>query len=62
MCFAEGEFMLGSRDLPIGTIANCPCYISADTFSYYKNSAMTIDVTKGRGASFSLESPLACAF
>ncbi|MGZ0709962.1 DUF779 domain-containing protein [Coraliomargarita sp. W4R53] len=54
--------MLGSRDLPIGTIANCPCYISADTFSYYKNSAMTIDVTKGRGASFSLESPLACAF
>lgn len=62
MCFAEGDFKLGSRDLHIGTIEGCPFYIAADTFSYYKNSAITIDVTEGRGASFSLEIPLGLRF
>jgi len=62
MCFAEGDFMVGSRDLQIGTIEGCPFYIAADTFTYYKNSAITIDVTKGRGASFSLEIPLGVRF
>ena len=62
MCFAEGEFIIGSRDLQIGTIEACPFYIAADTFSYYKNSAITIDVTQGRGASFSLEIPLGVRF
>lgn len=62
MCFAKGEFMIGSCDLLIGTIEDCPFYIAADTFTYYKNSAITIDVTKGRGASFSLEIPLGVRF
>ena len=54
--------MLGSRDVQIGSIDGCPFYIAADTFSYYKNSLITIDVTKGRGASFSLEIPLGVRF
>lgn len=62
MCFAEGEFMIGSRDVQIGTIEDCAFYIASDTFSYYKNSMITIDVTKGRGASFSLEIPLGVRF
>jgi hypothetical protein len=62
MCFAEGEFILGSRDVQIGSIEGCPFYIAAGTFSYYKNSLITIDVTKGRGASFSLEIPLGVRF
>lgn len=62
MCFAEGEFYLGSRDLQIGMVENCPVYIAEDTYTYYKQSAITIDITKGRGASFSLEIPLGVRF
>jgi uncharacterized protein (DUF779 family) len=62
MCFAEGEFMLGSCDVQMGEIDNCPFYIAADTFTYYKNSRIVIDVTQGRGASFSLEIPLGVRF
>lgn len=62
MCLAEGDLILGSRDLHIGTIAGCPFYVAADTFRYYKNSAITIDITQGRGASFSLEIPLGLRF
>ncbi len=62
MCFAKGEFLMGSRDLQIGTIADCPFFIAEDTFSYYKNSRITVDVTPGRGSSFSLEIPLGVRF
>lgn len=62
MCFPLGEFMIGSRDVQMGEIEGCPFYIAADTFSYYANSRITIDVTKGRGASFSLEIPLGVRF
>jgi len=62
MCFAEGDFMVGSRDIQIGKIDGCPFYIASDTFTYYKNSSILIDVTKGRGASFSLEIPLGVRF
>lgn len=60
MCLAQGDFLLGSRDLQIGEIEGCPFYIAADT--YYKNSDIIIDVTPGRGASFSLEIPLGVRF
>jgi uncharacterized protein (DUF779 family) len=46
----------------MGEIDDCPFYIAADTFTYYKNSRIVIDVTKGRGASFSLEIPLGVRF
>lgn len=62
MCFAEGDFIVGSRDVQIGEIDRCPFYIAADTLTYYKKSRITIDVTKGRGASFSLEIPLGVRF
>ena len=62
MCFAKGEFLVGSRDVQMGEIDDCPFYIAADTFTYYKNSRIVIDVTKGRGASFTLEIPLGVRF
>lgn len=62
MCLAQGDFLLGSRDLQIGEIEGCPFYIAADTYSYYKTSDIIIDVTPGRGASFSLEIPLGVRF
>ena len=62
MCFAEGDFMVGSRDLCLGEIHGCRFYMAADQFEYYKNSHIEIDVAEGRGSSFSLEIPLGLRF
>ena len=40
----------------------CKFYMASDQFEYYKNMHVRIDVTSGRGASFSLEIPLGVRF
>lgn len=62
MCFEKGEFLLGSRDLCLGTIHGCEFYMAEDQFEYYKYSHITVDVSEGRGSSFSLEIPLGLRF
>ena len=62
MCFPKGELMLNEADVYLGDIANCPFYMSKDQFEYWKHTQLTIDVTKGRGSSFSLEIPLGLRF
>lgn len=62
MCFAKGDFLVGSRDLCLGEIHGCSFYMAADQFEYYKNSHITVDVSEGRGSSFSLEIPLGLRF
>ncbi len=62
MCFQEGEFLLGSRDLCLGEIHGCKFYMAADQFEHYKNMQITVDVSPGRGSSFSLEIPLGLCF
>ena len=62
MCFAKGDFMIGSRDLCLGEIHGCRFYMAADQFEYYENSHIVVDVTEGRGSSFSLEIPLGLRF
>ena len=62
MCFQKGDFLLGSRDLCLGEIHGCNFYMAADQFEYYKNMHITVDVTEGRGSSFSLEIPLGLRF
>ena len=62
MCFAEGDFIIGSRDLCLGEIHGCKFYMASDQFEYYKNSHITVDVSEGRGSSFSLEIPLGVRF
>lgn len=62
MCFPVGEFMLGDTDVWIGKIQDCDFYMSQDQFEYWKHTQLEIDVTKGRGASFSLEIPLGLRF
>jgi len=62
MCFAKGDFMVGSRDLCLGEIHGCNFYMAADQFEFYKNSQITVDVSAGRGSSFSLEIPLGLRF
>ncbi len=62
MCFVEGDFIIGSRDLCLGEIHGCNFYMAADQFEYYKNTHIMIDVSEGRGSSFSLEIPLGLRF
>ncbi|MHB8232408.1 MAG: DUF779 domain-containing protein [bacterium] len=62
MCFAVGDFIIGSRDLMLGEIYGCKFYMAADQFEYYKNMHLTVDIVKGRGSSFSLEIPLGIRF
>lgn len=62
MCFAKGDFMVGSRDVCLGEVEGCRFYMAADQFEYYRNSHIVIDVAPGRGASFSLEIPLGLRF
>lgn len=62
MCFQEGEFRVGASDVLIGEIHGCNFYISRSQFEHWQDTQLTIDVTPGRGASFSLEIPLGVRF
>lgn len=62
MCFAKGDFLIGSRDVCLGEIQGCKFYMASDQFEYYKNMQITIDASKGIGSSFSLEIPLGLRF
>ncbi|MBA4494724.1 DUF779 domain-containing protein [Paenactinomyces guangxiensis] len=62
MCFKKGQFRVGSSDVLLGEIDGCPFYMSRSQFEYWQHTQITVDVTKGRGASFSLEIPLGVRF
>lgn len=57
MCFPEGEFKLGERDVKLGEIAGCGFWIGGAQHEKWKHTRLTLDVVEGRGASFSLEIP-----
>lgn len=57
MCYPAREFRVGGQDVKLGEIAGCEFWMSADQFSYWEHTHLTIDVVKGRGAGFSLEAP-----
>jgi uncharacterized protein (DUF779 family) len=62
MCFQKGEFRVGASDVWIGAIYGCDFFMSADQFEYWRHTQLTIDITPGRGSSFSLEIPLGLRF
>jgi len=62
MCFENGDFKVGESDIQLGIIADCPFYMSRDQYDYWKHTHLTVDVTSGRGSSFSLEIPLGVRF
>lgn len=62
MCFEDGEFRVGERDVLLGEVHGCPFYIARDQYEYWKHTQLTLDVTPGRGSSFSLEIPLGLRF
>ncbi|WP_027002972.1 DUF779 domain-containing protein [Hugenholtzia roseola] len=62
MCFPKGEFRVGGSDVWVGNIYGCDFFMNQDQFEYWKHTQLLIDITKGRGASFSLEIPLGLRF
>ncbi|HPZ94238.1 MAG TPA: DUF779 domain-containing protein [Mycobacterium sp.] len=57
MCFPEGEFIVGDRDVLLGVLNGAPVWISGPQFEVWKHTQVTIDVVPGRGGGFSLEAP-----
>lgn len=57
MCYPEGEFIVGDRDVLLGEVADAPVWISGPQFETWKHTQVTIDVVPGRGGGFSLEAP-----
>jgi len=55
MCYPQGDFIVGDRDVLLGGIGGAPFYISASQFEYWKHTQLLIDVVEGRGGMFSLE-------
>lgn len=62
MCYEKGDFLVGSSDVWLGQIDGCDFWMAKDQFEFFKHTELTIDVTPGRGASFSLEIPLGVRF
>lgn len=62
MCFPKGDLMINETDVFLGSIHDCEFYMSQDQFEYWKHTQLTVDITPGRGSSFSLEIPLGIRF
>lgn len=62
MCFEKGEFKVGSNDIWMGEVYGCDFFMNADQFEYWKHTQLTLDITEGRGSSFSLEIPMGLRF
>ena len=62
MCFEDGDFKIGESDIFLGNIYGCPFYMSLDQYEYWKHTQLILDVTPGRGSSFSIEIPMGIRF
>ena len=62
MIFEEGDMYLDDSDVLLGQVAGVNFYMNIDQFEYWKHTFLTIDITEGRGSSFSLEIPLGYRF
>lgn len=62
MCYQAGDFLVGAADIWLGEIDGCDFWMAKDQFEFFKHTELTIDITPGRGASFSLEIPLGVRF
>lgn len=62
MLFEKEDMYLDDSDIYIGKLEGINYYMSQDSFDYWKYTHITVDVTEGRGSSFSLEIPLGVRF
>jgi uncharacterized protein (DUF779 family) len=62
MCFEKGDFKVGGSDVWLGEVYGCDFFMNNDQFEYWQHTQLILDVTPGRGSSFSLEIPLGLRF
>lgn len=62
MVFEEGEMYLDDSDILLGQLEGVNYYMNQEQFEYWKHTHLTVDITEGRGSSFSLEIPLGIRF
>ncbi|MCF6270640.1 MAG: DUF779 domain-containing protein [Melioribacteraceae bacterium] len=62
MIFEEGDMYLDDSDILLGHLEGANYYMNQDQFEYWKHTHLTVDITEGRGSSFSLEIPLGLRF
>lgn len=62
MLFEEGDMYLDESDILLGSLEGVKFYMDQDQYAYWKHTHITVDITEGRGASFSLEIPLGKRF
>ena len=62
MIFEKDDMYLDESDVLLGEVAGVKFYMNQDQFEYWKHTHLTVDITEGRGASFSLEIPLGLRF
>ncbi|MCF6351717.1 MAG: DUF779 domain-containing protein [Cyclobacteriaceae bacterium] len=62
MIFEAGDMYLDDSDVLLGKIVGVNFYMNQDQFDYWKHTHLTVDITEGRGSSFSLEIPLGYRF
>ena len=55
MCYPQGDFRVGERDVKLGEIGGAPFYISASQAEAWGHTDLIIDVVPGRGGMFSLD-------
>lgn len=57
MCYPDGDFIVGARDVLLGELDGCKFWIGGDQYALWKHTTLILDVVPGRGAGFSLEAP-----
>jgi uncharacterized protein (DUF779 family) len=57
MCYPRGDFLIGVRDVLLGTIEGCDYYVGGNQWERWRHTRLILDVVPGRGAGFSLEAP-----
>ena len=62
MILQEDDIYLDESDVLLGQLEGVDFYINQDQFELWKHTHLTVDITKGRGSSFSLEIPMGIRF
>ena len=62
MLLEKDDMYLDESDILLGSLNGVNFYMNQDQFEYWKHTHLTVDITEGRGASFSLEIPLGLRF
>lgn len=62
MIFEKEDMYLDDSDILLGQLVGINYYMNEDQFEYWKHTHLTVDITEGRGSSFSLEIPLGVRF